>query len=107
MCDCSSLAFNTTGLLLTYILVFSVSFCVLSRQIRVMTNNPAKYSGLQGYGITIVERVPVQISPNPENLHYLRTKRTKMGHWLDVKEGSQTNGVVEEKEREVSDADRQ
>lgn len=53
-------------------------------QIRVMTNNPAKYSGLSGYGISIVERVPVQISPNPENLNYLLTKQNKMGHWLNL-----------------------
>ncbi len=50
-----------------------------------MTNNPAKYSGLGGYGLTIVERVPVHISPNPENLFYLRTKQKKMGHWLNMR----------------------
>lgn len=55
-----------------------------ARQLRVMTNNPAKYSGLAGYGLTIVERVPVQVTPNPENLNYLRTKQTKMGHWLKI-----------------------
>jgi 3,4-dihydroxy 2-butanone 4-phosphate synthase / GTP cyclohydrolase II len=50
--------------------------------IRIMTNNPAKYSGLGGYGLTIVDRVPVVISANPENANYLRTKRDKLGHWL-------------------------
>lgn len=50
----------------------------------LMTNNPAKYSGLRGYGLTIVDRLPVQISPNPENLEYLRTKKQKMGHWLNI-----------------------
>lgn len=49
----------------------------------LMTNNPAKYSGLSGYGLEIVERLPVQISPNPENMEYLRTKKVKMGHWLN------------------------
>lgn len=51
--------------------------------IRVMTNNPRKYNGLGGYGLSIVERVPVQISSNPANQDYLRTKREKLGHWLD------------------------
>lgn len=53
-------------------------------QIRLMTNNPAKYSGLTGYGLSIVERLPVQVSPNPENMAYLRTKKEKMGHWLNI-----------------------
>lgn len=51
-------------------------------QMRLMTNNPAKYSGLTGYGLRIVERVPVSVTPNPENMAYLRTKKEKMGHWL-------------------------
>eukprot|EP00188_Purpureofilum_apyrenoidigerum_P003598 Plantae.Rhodophyta-Purpureofilum_apyrenoidigerum.ctg38165.p1 GENE.Plantae.Rhodophyta-Purpureofilum_apyrenoidigerum.ctg38165~~Plantae.Rhodophyta-Purpureofilum_apyrenoidigerum.ctg38165.p1 ORF type:complete len:523 (-),score=59.05 Plantae.Rhodophyta-Purpureofilum_apyrenoidigerum.ctg38165:82-1608(-) len=51
-------------------------------QLRLMTNNPSKYSGLSGYGLRIVERVPVAVIPNPENLAYLRTKKEKMGHWL-------------------------
>jgi 3,4-dihydroxy 2-butanone 4-phosphate synthase/GTP cyclohydrolase II len=50
---------------------------------RVMTNNPAKYGGLEGFGIDIVERVPIQAVPNPENIDYLRTKRERMGHLLD------------------------
>jgi 3,4-dihydroxy 2-butanone 4-phosphate synthase/GTP cyclohydrolase II len=50
---------------------------------RNMTNNPAKYGGLAGYGLEIVERVPLEIIPNPENIHYLRTKRERMGHLLD------------------------
>lgn len=53
-------------------------------EIILMTNNPAKYSGLGGYGLKIVQRMPVQISPNPENEGYLRTKKLKMGHWLDI-----------------------
>jgi 3,4-dihydroxy 2-butanone 4-phosphate synthase/GTP cyclohydrolase II len=50
---------------------------------RYMTNNPSKYGGLEGFGLDIVERVPLQSVPNPENLAYLRTKRDKMGHILD------------------------
>jgi 3,4-dihydroxy 2-butanone 4-phosphate synthase / GTP cyclohydrolase II len=50
---------------------------------RLMTNNPAKYGGLDGYGLEIVERVPLLIAPNPENIAYLRTKRERMGHLLE------------------------
>ncbi|HUC05700.1 MAG TPA: GTP cyclohydrolase II, partial [Acidimicrobiales bacterium] len=49
---------------------------------RVMTNNPSKYGGLEGFGLDITERVPLQPSPNPENIAYLRTKRERMGHIL-------------------------
>jgi 3,4-dihydroxy 2-butanone 4-phosphate synthase/GTP cyclohydrolase II len=51
---------------------------------RLMTNNTAKYSGLAGYGLSIVERVPLEIPPNPFNESYLRTKRDRHGHLLDV-----------------------
>jgi 3,4-dihydroxy 2-butanone 4-phosphate synthase/GTP cyclohydrolase II len=51
---------------------------------RLMTNNPAKYGGLDGYGLQIVERVPLETYPNPENLSYLRTKRERMGHLLHL-----------------------
>ncbi|MFZ4585579.1 MAG: bifunctional 3,4-dihydroxy-2-butanone-4-phosphate synthase/GTP cyclohydrolase II [Acidimicrobiia bacterium] len=49
---------------------------------RVLTNNPAKYGGLEGYGLRIVERVPLVVQPNPENVRYLATKRDKLGHLL-------------------------
>jgi 3,4-dihydroxy 2-butanone 4-phosphate synthase/GTP cyclohydrolase II len=49
---------------------------------RLLTNNPAKRVGLEGYGLRVVDRVPLPISPNPENLRYLRTKRDRMGHDL-------------------------
>lgn len=54
-----------------------------ARRLRLMTNNPAKYGGLNGFGIDVVERVPVQTSPTPENIAYLRTKRERLGHLLD------------------------
>jgi 3,4-dihydroxy 2-butanone 4-phosphate synthase/GTP cyclohydrolase II len=54
------------------------------RKMRLMTNNPKKIVGLDGYGITIVERVPIEIPPNPCNINYLRTKCSKMGHLLDL-----------------------
>ena len=47
---------------------------------RLLTNNPAKVEGLERYGVEVVERIPLGISPNPSNLEYLRTKREKMGH---------------------------
>jgi len=53
------------------------------RQIRLLTNNPTKVVGLDGYGLRIVERVPIQIAPNQKNRNYLRTKKEKLGHILD------------------------
>jgi len=52
------------------------------RQMRILTNNPRKFRGLQGYGLSIAERVPIEIEPNPANERYLRTKREKLGHIL-------------------------
>ncbi len=51
--------------------------------IRAMTNNPAKYGGLEGFGLEITGRVPLLTAPNPENIAYLRTKRERMGHLLE------------------------
>jgi 3,4-dihydroxy 2-butanone 4-phosphate synthase/GTP cyclohydrolase II len=50
---------------------------------RLLTNNPAKRAGLEGYGLTVVGREPLPPSPHPENVRYLRTKRDRMGHLLD------------------------
>ncbi len=50
---------------------------------RLMTNNPAKYGGLEGFGLAITGREPVVTTPNPENAEYLRTKRERMGHLID------------------------
>ncbi len=50
------------------------------RQLRLMTNNPTKIVGLEGYGLEITERVPIVIEPNPHNASYLQTKADKMGH---------------------------
>jgi 3,4-dihydroxy 2-butanone 4-phosphate synthase/GTP cyclohydrolase II len=53
------------------------------RKIRLMTNNPAKRAGMEGYDLEIVERVPLEIKPNELNERYLKTKRDKMGHLLN------------------------
>jgi 3,4-dihydroxy 2-butanone 4-phosphate synthase/GTP cyclohydrolase II len=53
------------------------------RQMRLMTNNPRKMIGLQGFGLDIIERVPIQIVPNQANVQYLKTKQEKMGHLLE------------------------
>ncbi len=54
------------------------------RKMRLMTNNPKKLVGLQGYGLSIVEQVPLEVSPNKHNKDYLECKALKMGHLLDV-----------------------
>jgi 3,4-dihydroxy 2-butanone 4-phosphate synthase/GTP cyclohydrolase II len=50
--------------------------------IRILTNNPRKISGLEGFGLEVVEQVPIEIPPNDENRRYLSAKRDKLGHRL-------------------------
>ena len=52
------------------------------RQMRLMTNNPVKRIGLEGYGLTVVENVPIEVAPNPYNIRYMHTKKERMGHNL-------------------------
>jgi 3,4-dihydroxy 2-butanone 4-phosphate synthase/GTP cyclohydrolase II len=52
------------------------------KTIRLLTNNPRKIVGLEGYGLEVVEQVPIKIKPNPHNARYLKTKRDKLGHLL-------------------------
>lgn len=56
------------------------------KKIKLMTNNPKKLSGLTGYGMEIVERVPIQMSCNKHNIYYLKTKQRKLGHMLNFEE---------------------
>jgi 3,4-dihydroxy 2-butanone 4-phosphate synthase / GTP cyclohydrolase II len=56
---------------------------------RLMTNNPAKRGGLEGYGLEIVERIPLRTVPHDDNVHYLRTKRDRLGHLLDDEDGEE------------------
>jgi 3,4-dihydroxy 2-butanone 4-phosphate synthase/GTP cyclohydrolase II len=53
-------------------------------KLRLITNNPVKRAGLEGYGLTIVENVPLVIEPNKHNAFYLKTKQDRMGHFLDL-----------------------
>ncbi|HEV8702467.1 MAG TPA: bifunctional 3,4-dihydroxy-2-butanone-4-phosphate synthase/GTP cyclohydrolase II [Candidatus Polarisedimenticolia bacterium] len=53
-------------------------------RIRVLTNNPGKFSALRGYGLEIVERVPLEVAPNENSRRYLKTKKEKMGHLLSL-----------------------
>lgn len=53
------------------------------KKMRLLTNNPSKYGGLEGFGLEITGRVPIDIEPNPHNIEYLRTKKERMGHILE------------------------
>ncbi len=61
------------------------------KKMRLLTNNPKKIVGLAGYGLEIVERVPIEIQPNEVNIHYLRTKRDKLGHLILMDEKKENN----------------
>lgn len=52
------------------------------KKIKLMTNNPRKIVGLEGYGLLVVERVPIEVKPSQENIRYLKTKQKKLGHFL-------------------------
>jgi 3,4-dihydroxy 2-butanone 4-phosphate synthase/GTP cyclohydrolase II len=54
------------------------------RRMKLITNNPKKIVGLEGYGIKVTGRMPVEIAPDPENLKYLQCKKDKLGHMLDL-----------------------
>jgi 3,4-dihydroxy 2-butanone 4-phosphate synthase/GTP cyclohydrolase II len=54
------------------------------KKLRLITNNPRKFIGLSGYGLEIVDRVSIEIPPNEANVKYLKTKKEKMGHILEM-----------------------
>jgi 3,4-dihydroxy 2-butanone 4-phosphate synthase/GTP cyclohydrolase II len=62
---------------------------------RLLTNNPTKRAGLEGYGLEIVERVAIESVPNSENLRYLQTKREKLGHILETLQVSDADSKEE------------
>lgn len=64
------------------------------KSMRLLTNNPAKRVGLDGYGLHIIERVPLPVRANSENIRYLRTKRDRMGHDLaDLDDHPEADGA--------------
>ncbi len=62
------------------------------RKLRLLTNNPKKIVGIEGYGLEVVERVPIEIPPHPENERYLSAKRDKLGHWIGVEGSGEPDG---------------
>jgi 3,4-dihydroxy 2-butanone 4-phosphate synthase/GTP cyclohydrolase II len=70
-------------------------------KMRLMTNNPSKRGGLEGYGLEIVERVPILTKPTEENVRYLRTKRERMGHILGSMDGEAVTAI---RDGDVGDA---
>jgi 3,4-dihydroxy 2-butanone 4-phosphate synthase/GTP cyclohydrolase II len=63
------------------------------REIRLLTNNPRKIKGLEGYGLEVVERVPIQMDPGQNNQNYLLTKQTKLGHLLNFDAKTDSGGM--------------
>lgn len=64
------------------------------RRLRLITNNPRKIAGLDGYGLQVVDRVPLVMDPGVHNASYLQTKRTKLGHWIDGAGGIDNCGLT-------------
>jgi 3,4-dihydroxy 2-butanone 4-phosphate synthase/GTP cyclohydrolase II len=52
------------------------------KKLRLLTNNPKKISGIEGFGLELVERIPIQTGTNSRNIRYMKTKKEKMGHFL-------------------------
>ncbi len=67
-----------------------------ARRVRLMTNNPDKVRQLEQYGLTVTERIPIEVPPRKSNRDYLRTKRTKFGHLLSMVGDSQDSGAASE-----------
>jgi 3,4-dihydroxy 2-butanone 4-phosphate synthase/GTP cyclohydrolase II len=67
------------------------------RKMRLMTNNPKKIVGLEGYGLEVVERVPIEVVPHKGNVNYLRVKKEKMGHMIGNLEA-----VVSDEDKDIS-----
>jgi 3,4-dihydroxy 2-butanone 4-phosphate synthase/GTP cyclohydrolase II len=63
------------------------------RRMNLMSNNPRKFTALDGYGLEIVDRVPLEMAPGNDNKKYLRAKRDKLGHMLDIKDSGRFKRV--------------
>jgi 3,4-dihydroxy 2-butanone 4-phosphate synthase/GTP cyclohydrolase II len=72
------------------------------RSMRLLTNNPTKRAGIEGYGLSIVDRIPLSISPNPENERYLKTKASKLGHLFDEQSEQPPNPDLPEPAQDVT-----
>ena len=72
------------------------------RTMRLMTNNPAKYTGLKGYGLSVLGRVPLLTPITNENRRYMETKRLKMGHVYENLPNGHTSSVNEDQDQEGS-----
>jgi 3,4-dihydroxy 2-butanone 4-phosphate synthase/GTP cyclohydrolase II len=74
------------------------------RRMRLLTNNPKKIAGLHGYGLEVIDQLPLSIAPNSVNLKYLRTKRDKLGHLFGEEDRAASGAVApdltESKQRE-------
>ncbi len=70
------------------------------KSIRLITNNPKKLIGLEGYGLKVSERIPLEVNPTEDNESYLQTKREKLGHYLHQLEGAAHQLKQEEKEND-------
>jgi 3,4-dihydroxy 2-butanone 4-phosphate synthase/GTP cyclohydrolase II len=73
------------------------------RKMRLMSNNPRKFHALSGYGLEVVERVPLEVPPKAENRDYLRTKKEKMGHMLSLDDAPDTDAEEPEGPEEERD----
>ena len=71
------------------------------RQVRFLTNNPTKRVGLEAYGLTVVEQVPIEAPPNQHNIRYLRTKRDKMGHTIHLDPTEDDGGKIDNAQESV------
>ena len=60
------------------------------KKLRLLTNNPQKISGIEGFGLELIERIPIQTTSNSKNIRYMKTKKEKMGHILNFGEESDT-----------------
>jgi 3,4-dihydroxy 2-butanone 4-phosphate synthase/GTP cyclohydrolase II len=65
------------------------------RKMKLITNNPKKIVGLEGYGLRVTDRQPIEIEAEPENINYLQTKKDKLGHMLDKLTGSKEKESAE------------
>ena len=61
------------------------------KKLRLLTNNPKKISGIEGFGLELIERIPIQTTSNSKNIRYMKTKKEKMGHILNFGEADEAN----------------